>query len=229
MVGLAWWTLWAGGKFGSQHHHGTSNSAGAFVLGWTLMTIAMMLPTTSPLVLLFHRMVQGRRHPVWLVAVLVTGYLAVWIVFGILVYLANAGLHAGATRIPWFAANGWAASAGLFLLAGAYQFSSLKYACLDKCRSPMMFIAQRWRGNHPGVDAVRIGADHGIYCVGCCWSLMLLMFAVNTGSFAWMLLLGAIMAAEKNLPWGRRLSAPVGAVLIAAAVVILVVRPDSSL
>src|SRR4029077_2307682 len=99
------------------------------------------------------------------------------------------------------------------LVAGLYQFSSLKYACLDQCRSPMTFIVKRWGGAHPRRDAFRLGVDHGIYCVGCCWSLMLVMFAVATGSLAWMLLLGIVMGLEKNLPWGRRLSAPVGVIL----------------
>jgi predicted metal-binding membrane protein len=78
----------------------------------------------------------------------------------------------------------------------------LKYACLDKCRSPMMFVTERWRGVHPAREALRLGAAHGVYCVGCCWSLMLVMFAAGMSSFGGMLVLGVAMGAEKNFPWG---------------------------
>ena len=100
------------------------------------------------------------------------------------------------------------------IFAGLYQFSPLKYHCLDKCRSPLSFITQYWTGRHEAVAAFRLGVHHGLFCLGCCWSLMLVMFAVGTGSLAWMLALGAVMAIEKNLPWGRRLSRPVGLTLI---------------
>jgi predicted metal-binding membrane protein len=82
----------------------------------------------------------------------------------------------------------------------------------------MSFLVQHWGGKRAAADALRLGFHHGAYCVGCCWSLMLLMFAVATGGLGWMLLLGIVMAAEKNLPWGRKLSAPLGVVLIVAAV-----------
>jgi predicted metal-binding membrane protein len=119
-------------------------------------------------------------------------------------------------------AHPWAPGSAIFLLAGVYQFTPWKYACLDKCRSPMSFLVQHWGGKRAGADALRLGFHHGAYCVGCCWSLMLLMFAVATGGLGWMLLLGIVMAAEKNLPWGRRLSAPLGVVLIVASVGIAV-------
>jgi predicted metal-binding membrane protein len=78
----------------------------------------------------------------------------------------------------------------------------------------MSFIASRWQGGNEHMQALRIGVEHGIFCVGCCWSLMLLMFLVGSGNLGWMLLIGAVMAMEKNFPWGRRISAPLGAVLL---------------
>jgi predicted metal-binding membrane protein len=235
LVALAWWALWLGeksawghsGLHGGHTMHGAGNPiafAAIFVLGWTLMTVAMMLPTSSPLILLFHRMVMGRPHGAWLVALLVAGYLVVWALFGVLVRLLYWALGAAGGSIPWLVENAWAAGAAILLGAGVYQFSSLKYACLDQCRSPMAFLVARWRGHHAVRDAFRLGVDHGLYCLGCCWSLMLIMFAVGTGSLGWMLALGAIMAAEKNLPWGRRLAAPVGVILIVAAVAVLLRR-----
>jgi predicted metal-binding membrane protein len=140
----------------------------------------------------------------------------------LVVHLLNRAVQAAAGGVPWFARNSWALGAAILLGAGMYQFSALKYACLDKCRTPMTFLVQRWRGNRAAQDAFRLGIDHGIYCIGCCWSLMLAMFAVSAGSLAWMLVLGVVMAAEKNLPWGRRLSAPVGVILIVCAVALVV-------
>jgi predicted metal-binding membrane protein len=200
LVLLAWWALWIGESAGFGHHALHSGPA-IFIAGWALMTVAMMLPTTAPLVLMFHRMVDGRAMPI---ALLVTGYLAVWTVFGALVYFAS--------RLMSGLIEGNMAGAAILFGAGLYQFTPLKYACLDKCRSPLGFLMSRWRGN-----AFALGAAHGMFCVGCCWSLMLVMFAVSAGSLAWMLVLGAIMAAEKNLSWGRKLSAPVGVALIAGA------------
>jgi predicted metal-binding membrane protein len=107
-------------------------------------------------------------------------------------------------------------------VAGLYQFSSLKYACLDKCRSPLTFLTSRWQGGNETAQALRIGVEHGLFCVGCCWSLMLLMFLVGTASVAWMLLLGVVMALEKNHPLGRRISAPLGWLLLLAAVAVAV-------
>jgi predicted metal-binding membrane protein len=236
LVVLAWWALWLGEssawghalvhRGGAMHGGGSPAALAAiFVLGWTLMTVAMMLPTSSPLILLFHRMVGGRPHAGWLVALLGAGYLAVWILFGAVVYLLSRAIHKAAAAVPWLAENAWAPGAAIFLGAGLYQFTPLKYACLDKCRSPMTFLIERWRGNRAARDAFRLGVEHGIYCVGCCWSLMLVMFAVGAASAGWMLGLGAVMAAEKNLPWGRRLSAPVGAALIAAAALMCAGRP----
>ena len=186
-----------------------------FVSGWTLMTVAMMLPTSTPLILLFHRMVIVLPRAQGLAALLIAGYLLVWMGFGLAVHLLSRAVTAVAVSIPWLAVHPWATTVPILLGAGLYQFSSLKYACLDKCRSPMSFLVERWRGVRPARDAFRLGANHGIYCVGCCWSLMLVMFAVAEESLAWMLALAALMAAEKNLPGGRRLAAPVGLMLIA--------------
>ena len=117
--------------------------------------------------------------------------------------------------------GGWLGSA-VIAMAGAFQFSALKHRCLDKCRTPLSFVIEHWRGAAPQREAFALGAHHGLFCVGCCWALMLLMFAVGTGSLGWMLLLAAVMAIEKNLPWGRRLSAPLGVALLGWAAVLAV-------
>ena len=184
--------------------------------GWTLMTVAMMLPASVPLLVLFRRVARGHATA-WLLAVVIFGYLAVWALAGVGLQVVNWLLHAGAARFVWPAAAPWVAAAAILSIAGLYQFSSLKYACLEKCRSPLSFLIAHWRGGNESLQALRLGAAHGVFCVGCCWSLMLLMFIVGVGSLSAMLGLGAVMALEKNFPWGRRLSAPLGMLLLAGA------------
>jgi predicted metal-binding membrane protein len=194
-----------------------------FVTGWTLMTFAMMLPTSLPLVQLFRRMTQRRADGARLVVLLITGYLSVWVLFGVVAHIGDRGLHELVQMSAWLEANAWVLGAGTLLLAGAYQFTPLKYHCLDKCRSPLSFITEHWLGNREQAQAYRLGVRHGIFCVGCCWSLMLLMFAVGVGNLGWMLVLGTVMAVEKNMPWGRRLSAPLGVALLAGGLVVILV------
>ncbi len=185
--------------------------------GWLLMTAAMMLPTTLPLVMVFRRLTQGRRDRAWLLALLFLGYFGAWFGFGILAHLLGLLLLALARASLWLTFNGWIVGAGILLAAGLFQFSPLKYRCLEGCRSPLAFVLARWSGVRPGRESLALGVAHGLYCVGCCWLLMLLMFVVGTGSLGWMLALGAVMALEKNSRWGRRLAAPLGVLLLLAA------------
>jgi predicted metal-binding membrane protein len=149
------------------------------------------------------------------VVLLITGYLGVWTLFGVGVHLGDWALHQAAKQSAWLQANAWVPGAVTLVLAGLYQFTPLKYYCLDKCRSPLSFIVEHWRGHHERAQALWLGGHHGIFCLGCCWTLMLLMFAVGVGNLGWMLALGTVMAIEKNLPRGRRLSKLVGMLLIA--------------
>ena len=194
-----------------------------FVAGWTLMVFAMMLPTSLPLISLFQVMVRDRPDWLLLTALLISGYVGVWASLGMAVHVGDMLLHWAADRNGWLSANSWAVGAGILAVAGAYQFSPLKYKCLDKCRSPWSFILQRWTGSAYRTQALRLGVHHGVYCAGCCWPLMALMFAVGAGSIGWMLLLGAVMASEKNLPWGRRLARPVGVGLLAWGLAVAIV------
>ncbi|CAM3701625.1 DUF2182 domain-containing protein [Roseateles saccharophilus] len=189
-------------------------------LAWLLMCIAMMLPTTLPLFDVFERVTAGRADRGLLLGLLGAGYLAVWGGFGLLAHGAHEALLAGVARLPWLADR--AAWIGVATLAGAgaFQFSALKYRCLEQCRTPLSFVMAHWRGGSPRWQAWALGAHHGLFCIGCCWALMLLMFVVGMGHLGWMLVLAAVMAAEKNLPGGRRLSAPLGWALLAAAVLL---------
>jgi predicted metal-binding membrane protein len=190
-----------------------------FLAGWTLMCVAMMLPTSLPVLAAFHALAGGRPDGRALVALVVTGYLTTWVGFGLLVYAQHLVLQQLLVASGWTWAGALAAPA-LLVLAGAFQFSSLKYRCLDKCRSPLAFVLGYWQGRREEWQAFRLGLHHGAFCVGCCWALMLLMFLVGVHYLAWMLILGIVMAVEKNVAWGRRLSAPLGVVLIAAGVIV---------
>ena len=235
LVGSAWCALWIWGRspYGRYLGHEQLGEIGAgslllpislYLVGWTLMTVAMMLPTTLPLLEIFRRLTAQRRDRSLLLALVITGYLAVWMGFGIAAHGADWSLHEIVERSSWLEANAWLIGAATLLLAGAFQFSRLKYRCLDKCRAPLSFVTEYWRGRDERRNAFLLGIHHGLFCVGCCWAMMLLMFAVGVGNVAWMLALGAVMAAEKNLPWGRKLSAPLGVVLIGWGGVILLNR-----
>lgn len=222
LVATAWLALWAwdASPYGRYLHHdtpaglGTMLEAGLFVAGWLLMIVAMMLPSTIPLLATFRALVGARRRPGLLVALAIAGYLVTWTAFGLVAWLGDRAVHAVVDAVPWLAANPRFVLAGTFAVAGAYQFTALKYRCLDACRSPLGFVLNRWHGRHERREAVRLGIAHGLFCVGCCWSLMLVMFAVGLGSAAWMLVLGAITAVEKNTAWGRQLGRPLGIVLL---------------
>lgn len=233
LIALAWIDLWVWQEspYGRFLGHEEISGLGGdylvlvllFVTGWTLMTVAMMLPTSLPLVAFFRALVRMRPDALFLVTLLIVGYVAVWTAFAVAVHVGDLGLHEAAERIGLLHDNEWVIGAATLFVAGLYQFSPLKYRCLDKCRSPMTFVMSHWGGGHESARAFRLGVHHGLFCLGCCWSLMLLMFAVGIGNLGWMLALAAVMAIEKNMPWGRRLSAPLGIALIAwgLAVVLL--------
>jgi predicted metal-binding membrane protein len=178
------------------------------------MTVAMMLPTSVPLLTLFHRLTRTRTDRRLLVALVIVGYLCIWVLFGVVAYLGAWGLHQVTEQSQWLSANVWVLGAGPLILAGVYQFTPLKYRCLDKCRSPLSFIVEHWRGSDEKQQAFWLGVHHGIFCVGCCWALMVLMFPLGVGNIGWMLVLALLMAIEKNMPWGRQFGKPLGIVLL---------------
>lgn len=238
LTATAWLTLWLWGQspYSRYLDHGKWTEAGMpgslcralpgggdmlaallVVAGWILMLAAMMLPTTLPLLDVFRRLTAQRTDRRSLTALLITGYLAVWGAFGLVAHLADRMVTLAVGQSDYLIANGWIVGAAILMMAGLYQFSALKYRCLDKCRSPLGFVIEHWRGARETWQALLLGGRHGAFCVGCCWAMMLLMFVVGTANTGWMLALGAVMAAEKNSPAGRRLAAPVGAVLLLAA------------
>jgi len=235
LTALAWLTLfiWAESPYGRYLDHGDWTRIGLaasicaafpegeilvplllYVGGWALMVATMMLPSTLPLLEIFRRLTNRRADRHMLLSLVIFGYLAAWTLFGLVVHGFDWALHEVVADSAWFTFNGWIFGVAVFAVAGAFQFSRLKYVCLDRCRTPLGFVMEHWRGHRQHWQSLRLGLRHGLFCVGCCWALMLLMFVVGTGSVGWMLLLGAIMAVEKNMPWGRHLSAPLGIALI---------------
>jgi predicted metal-binding membrane protein len=225
LAALAWLSLWlwAASPYGRYlHHEGVAGSLvleiALFDLGWVLMIVAMMLPSSVPLVLTFAALVGRRRQPGALVGLLLAGYLVVWAGFGLAAWVLDRGIHAAVDTLPWLAEHPQLIIGATLLAAGLWQFSPLRDRCLDECRSPLGFVMNRWRGTSERREALAMGVAHGAFCVGCCWSLMLVMFGVGLGSVTAMLALGAVTAVEKNLSTGRRLTRPLGGLLILAAV-----------
>lgn len=193
-----------------------------FVGAWTVMSIAMMLPTSLPVLTTLRTFASSRSDRPLLIALAALGYLAAWIAFAALAGPLSIGLH---KIVAVSNGQGWLArvvAPALLLAAGLFQFSALKYRCLEKCRSPLSVVLSHWRGQYQRWESFRLGWASGVFCVGCCWALMLLMFLSSVGHLAWMLGLGLVMAIEKNVRWGRRLSAPLGIVLILSAGVMFI-------
>ena len=225
LAASAWVALavWGASPYGRYlHHEGGVGplplEATLFAAGWVLMIVAMMLPSSVPLIVTFGMLVRRRRRPGLLVVLLLLGYLTVWGAFGLAAWVLDRGIHAAVNALPWLAAHPQLIMGATLLGAGLWQFSPLRDRCLDECRSPLGFVMNRWRGVSERREAVAMGIAHGAFCVGCCWSLMLVMFGVGLANVAAMLALGALTAVEKNLPQGRRLTHPLGVILVLAAV-----------
>jgi predicted metal-binding membrane protein len=225
LSGAAWLALWAwqgSPNAGFLDHGGSAAplplSAALFTLGWLVMIIAMMLPSSVPLVVTFAALTGRRKHPGRLVALVLLGYLLVWAGFGLAAWTADLGVHAAVAALPWLAAHPRLILGATLLVAGLWQFSPLRERCLEECRSPLGFVLNRWRGRSERREAFGMGVAHGAFCVGCCWSIMLVMFGVGLASLTAMLVLGGLTAVEKNRTWGRKLTKPIGIVLVLAAV-----------
>jgi predicted metal-binding membrane protein len=185
---------------------------GFYISTWVVMMAGMMFPSIAPMVLMFRRM--ARREST--AAVFVAGYLLVWSLSGLVGYaVLKLGRSAFGNTFAWDHAGRWTAAAVL-LGAAVYEFTPLKGACLRRCRSPLGFLTGSWRDGRMG--ALRMGLEHGAWCLGCCWALMAALFALGAMSLTWMLVVAALIAAEKLLPWRTASVAGVAALLAVLAV-----------
>jgi predicted metal-binding membrane protein len=188
-----------------------------FIGGWALMVGAVMVPTTSQVVAVFDRVTHDRHHRSALGAAVIGGYAATWLAVGSLAYVLDQALHTLDDTTGALSEPDWALPSVALALAGTFQFSAFKARCLTRCRAPIAFVTTRWSGQAPLQDALRIGVGHGLFCIGCCWALMVAMTALGGLGAVWMLGLGSAMVAEKTVSWGDRITRPVGAACFALA------------
>jgi len=195
----------------------------AWFLGvWVVMMAAMMLPSVAPTVALYAKLARSRSPAAPLF--FTSGYLLVWGAVGALAFaLAAVGAGVFGDVLAWDRAGRWVAGATL-VLAAAYELTPLKDVCLGKCRSPLGFLLGAWREGSSG--AIRMGARHGAWCVGCCWALMASLFALGVMSIVWMAFVAGLIAIEKLLP-SRRMATYGTAGALAALGVLLLVAPDA--
>jgi predicted metal-binding membrane protein len=190
-------------------------------LMWVVMMAAMMLPSAAPMIWIYSRMARGRpgeSSVIGSTAAFVCGYLLVWIAFSLAATLAQWGLLEARLVSPMMeSASPWL-SAALLAAAGVFQFTPLKDACLAKCRSPLGFFLAEWRGGASG--ALVMGARHGVFCTGCCWALMLLLFVYGVMNLYWIALLTVLVLIEKLAPRWRWFARGTGLALLGLGAVI---------
>jgi predicted metal-binding membrane protein len=221
LAGLAWWSI-GEGMAGMDAGPGTDPGAlGFYVTTWVVMMAAMMFPSIAPMVLMYAALQRGRRakgigaHRA-ATPLFVAGYLLLWGAAGLAFYAAlKLGRQLDGGLFAWHRAGRWAA-AGVLAAAAVYEFTPLKSACLRRCRGPLGFLVTEWRDGRSG--ALRMGAVHGAWCLGCCWALMAALFALGAMSVPWMIVVAVLIAVEKLLPWPALATTSVAALLAALAI-----------
>jgi predicted metal-binding membrane protein len=182
---------------------------------WAIMMVAMMLPSATPMLLVHHRLLIARRavvNPAALTGLFASGYLSVWFAFSVVATLAQWGLHTAALISPSMVVTAPAIGGVLLVAAGIYQWTPFKYACLAHCRSPLQFLQIHWHGGASG--SFRMGVRHGVYCIGCCWLLMTILFVVGVMNLVWVVAITLLVLAEKALPKADWLTRTSGLALV---------------
>ncbi|OHV69523.1 hypothetical protein LCM4576_22745 [Mesorhizobium sp. LCM 4576] len=198
-------------------------TAALFLAVWLIMMIAMMFPAAAPMILTFHQVQSGKRGrgqafvSTW---VFVAGYMLVWTATGVLAFAAAAGAEMLAGHVGLSAATAARIGGALLMAAGAYQLSPLKDLCLAKCRTPIGFILTSWRDGQLG--AVRMGLQHGLFCLGCCWLLFLALFPLGIMNIAAMAAVTLLVFAEKTFPYGELIAKVSGVALLLYGAAVLV-------
>jgi predicted metal-binding membrane protein len=223
LIGLALvaWIITVDRMRGMDAGPGTDLGAlGWFVGIWVTMMAAMMLPSVAPMVLFFAHVSRERARsgraplvPTW---VFLVAYLAVWTAYGLVAYAVyRLVVAADLGLLEWDRGGPYVAGAAL-VAAGLYELTPLKQLCLRHCRTPLHFLFRGWREGKRG--ALRMGGEHGAYCVGCCWGLMVILFALGVMSLFWMAVVAALIFAEKVLPYGERLSRVLSVAFVAVGI-----------
>ncbi len=189
-----------------------------FLLAWQVMVVAMMLPSSLPMVRLFRMTTTNVPNPAASMRSFLGGYLLIWGGFGALTFAQDIGIHRLVDHTPWLAQHTFVIGGTALALAGAFQFSAIKDRCLSECRHPGAFLLRHYdRGQGA---AFRLGRDHGLFCLGCCWALMLLMFAAGVANLWWMAALAGLMIYEKTGRYGDRVTPVAGVALLGLAVLV---------
>jgi len=194
-------------------------------LMWTEMMVAMMIPSAAPMILTFA-MVQRRRReqcrPFVPTAIFLLGYLIVWTGFSAVAAVAQWVLHARALLSPMMVSTSPLLGGALLIVAGVFQWTPLKQACLTHCRSPLSFLLTDWREGKWG--ALAMGLKHGAFCAGCCWFLMALLFVAGVMNLWWIALIAGLVLLEKVMPRGLLIGKLAGVVLAAWGVWMMLPR-----
>lgn len=190
-----------------------------FLVAWQVMIAAMMLPSAVPLMVLFYGVASPQPRAKLVKAAFVSGYVAIWTAFGALAFMSDLLIHRSVSSVPWLTARPWLIAGSVLLIAGAFQFSPLKDACLEKCRNPGAYLISHYRRGI--AEGFRLGRDHGLFCLGCCWALMLVSFAAGVANLAWMAALTLVMVFEKTGKRGDRGVIPIGVGLLALSAIVL--------
>jgi predicted metal-binding membrane protein len=187
---------------------------------WTVMMVGMMAPSVTPVLLLAANAPRSERHVIPPVLLFGAGYLLVWVGFSAIATVTQWLLHAGALLSPAMAASSPRIAGAILIGAGLYQLTPLKNMCLTHCRSPIDFLMSHWRGGRAG--PIRMGVHHGLYCLGCCWALMAVLFAVGVMNLLWVAGLALFVLVEKMMPATVLVSRMAGAALLIAGAIKMV-------
>lgn len=182
---------------------------------WAVMMVAMMTPSAAPMVLMFskfNRQHQEQQAPYLATGIFLSGYLIVWASFSAVATVAQWGLHSIALLSPMMVSTSPLLGGVLLIGAGIFQFTSLKQSCLTHCRTPLGFLMSEWREGKQG--ALRMGLQHGAFCVGCCWLLMALLFVAGVMNLLWVATIAAYVLIEKVTPEGHWVSRAIGLLVI---------------
>ncbi len=188
------------------------------VVMWSIMMVAMMLPTALPAVMVFDGLSRRRApegRPAVTTGLFIAGYLAAWVGYSVVAAAGQVALSHAALLTPMLKSTSQALSVAILLAAGAFQFTALKEMCVTQCRTPFAFFLAEWRDGKTG--ALLLGLKHGSYCVGCCWALMAVMFVVGAMNLLWMAALTLLMLVEKIAPARLRISQFTGIALLLSA------------
>lgn len=227
LAGAAWALLaWRGAEM-DEMTLTMGLGAPLFVALWIVMMVAVMFPTAAPMILMFARIHNTKRErgqnfvPTW---IFTSAYLLVWSATGIAAYAVAVTGDALAGQSAWVTDNAPRFGGGLLVVAGIYQLTPLKDICLSKCRTPISFILSSWKDGYGG--SFRMGLEHGVFCLGCCWLLFLILFPLGMMNIIVLALITALIFAEKSLPVGRHVARAAALALVVYGAVV-VFQPDA--